>query len=140
MSKQAKKGTAKGPVQKAVFDARKDAERERQRLVGETGTDPLKDEYLKRHLTCKICGYEWVSRKTFPKQCPGCKSQRWNRGTPDPQAVLMLRLEGIKRIHAASPKYISTYFDKIEKAITAKIKELDEQEMADYEAIRKESE
>ena len=78
MSKQAKKGTAKGPVQKAVFDVRKDAERERQRLVGETGTDPLKDEYLKRHLTCKICGYQWVSRKTFPKECPQCTSRRWN--------------------------------------------------------------
>ena len=28
-------------------------------------------------LTCQRCKYEWVPRTYPPKQCPGCKSRRW---------------------------------------------------------------
>ena len=28
---------------------------------------------------CKRCGYTWTGRlDTIPKQCPACKSYRWN--------------------------------------------------------------
>ena len=28
---------------------------------------------------CNLCGYEWESRKSKPKQCPDCKRQDWNK-------------------------------------------------------------
>jgi len=28
---------------------------------------------------CKKCGYEWTSRVDNPKECPECKSRRWNK-------------------------------------------------------------
>jgi len=28
---------------------------------------------------CKRCGYEWDSLTDNPKQCPMCKSYRWNQ-------------------------------------------------------------
>lgn len=28
---------------------------------------------------CLRCGYEWIVRISYPKQCPKCKSMNWNR-------------------------------------------------------------
>ena len=31
-------------------------------------------------LKCKKCGYEWIPRaETEPKECPNCKSRKWNK-------------------------------------------------------------
>lgn len=27
---------------------------------------------------CKRCDYRWISKVALPKQCPACKSYRWN--------------------------------------------------------------
>ena len=27
---------------------------------------------------CKRCGHEWLSRVEKPRQCPRCRSYRWN--------------------------------------------------------------
>lgn len=27
---------------------------------------------------CKLCGYEWESKKQTPKQCTRCKRYDWN--------------------------------------------------------------
>jgi predicted Zn-ribbon and HTH transcriptional regulator len=32
-------------------------------------------------LKCKRCGAEWIPRQVTPKQCPVCKSYRWNTAT-----------------------------------------------------------
>lgn len=29
---------------------------------------------------CQQCKYEWKSRVANPKECPNCKSRRWNEG------------------------------------------------------------
>ena len=32
-------------------------------------------------LKCKKCNYKWKSRiKKIPKECPDCKSRKWNKG------------------------------------------------------------
>jgi len=28
---------------------------------------------------CKQCGYSWMSLKESPKECPDCKSRKWNK-------------------------------------------------------------
>ncbi len=34
-----------------------------------------------RVYTCLICGHEWAPRKeTKPKNCPSCRSIRWEKG------------------------------------------------------------
>ncbi len=37
---------------------------------------PKKLEVVK----CKVCDYEWESRKAKPKACPEYKSRNWNKG------------------------------------------------------------
>ncbi len=32
---------------------------------------------------CKLCGYEWESRKEIPKQCPKCKRYDYNEVKKD---------------------------------------------------------
>ena len=32
-------------------------------------------------MRCKLCSYEWESRISKPKQCPRCKSLKWNQKT-----------------------------------------------------------
>lgn len=41
----------------------------------------MKENFLKLPvLTCKRCGYRWIPRgKSFPKECPRCKSVLWNK-------------------------------------------------------------
>jgi len=31
-------------------------------------------------VTCRMCGYQWTPRISLPRVCPGCGSQRWDRG------------------------------------------------------------
>lgn len=31
-------------------------------------------------LECKLCGHQWVPRKTKIKICPKCKSEKWSYG------------------------------------------------------------
>lgn len=28
---------------------------------------------------CLKCGYKWLARVKAPKQCPWCKSMKWNK-------------------------------------------------------------
>ncbi len=35
-------------------------------------------ERVEYECTCNKCGYEWLSRKGEPAQCPKCKSYEWN--------------------------------------------------------------
>lgn len=38
---------------------------------------------------CKICGYEWISRKEGgPSRCPSCKSNRWDEVPKDVHKVV----------------------------------------------------
>lgn len=30
---------------------------------------------------CLKCGWVWISRKKHPKNCPRCKSLKWNKAT-----------------------------------------------------------
>jgi hypothetical protein len=34
-------------------------------------------------LKCKRCGWEWVPRTEKPRQCPGCKSVKWDEDRED---------------------------------------------------------
>ena len=38
---------------------------------------------------CKKCGYEWRSRKTFPKACPNCKRYDWLVSTQEKQTIIV---------------------------------------------------
>lgn len=33
---------------------------------------------LPEEMECMKCGYTWLPRKLYIKQCPNCKSQNWN--------------------------------------------------------------
>ncbi len=32
---------------------------------------------------CKRCGYRWIGNKAKPKQCPFCKSYKWDIDKPE---------------------------------------------------------
>ncbi len=34
-------------------------------------------------LTCLRCGYTWIPREEKPKQCPNCKSPKWDEKPND---------------------------------------------------------
>ena len=36
-------------------------------------------------LTCLRCDHEWVPRTEDVRQCPSCKSARWDSARPEPK-------------------------------------------------------
>ena len=34
---------------------------------------------MSKELSCLQCGYSWEPRKKKPKECPDCKSRKWDK-------------------------------------------------------------